>query len=82
MLFQIFLNEGASLNAHFELSGRTITYHARGGARGEAAINADYGEGLRLLCGDCTQPEERSSVPGWTAVGFSPSRLKSGRCSI
>ena len=48
MAYQLIDDAGAPIDAHFDLEGREIIFHSRGGARG-AGQNSDYGPGLRLV---------------------------------
>ena len=49
MLYQMLADDGAPLDAHFEIEGNTIIFHSRGGTKGKNARNVDYSRGLRLL---------------------------------
>lgn len=50
MLYQVYDQDDKPLDAHFELQGHDVVFHARGGTRnGPQARNTDYGPALRLL---------------------------------
>jgi 5-methylcytosine-specific restriction protein A len=50
MVLQVLGDDGSPLDAHFELEGDDIVFHAHGGS-GDEAINGDYDAGLELLLG-------------------------------
>ena len=41
--------DGIPLEAHFELEGKTVQFHARGGSKTGDSRNSEYGPGLRLM---------------------------------
>jgi len=50
MRYQVLDDDGGPLEAHLDVTGRTIAFHARGGSKTRGtAINFDYGQGLRLI---------------------------------
>lgn len=48
-VYQVTDNDGVTLNAHFELDGRSLTFLSRGGSKGGSPINPDYAQALRLV---------------------------------
>lgn len=50
MVYQVLNGEGSPLDAHFEVAGRDIIFHSRGGKKNTPTIrNQDYGPALRLV---------------------------------
>lgn len=48
-IFQIRSEDGAVVDAHYEIEDSAIIYHSRGGTKGKGAINTDYALGLSIL---------------------------------
>lgn len=49
MTHQVMDNAGQILDAHADIDSAGIFFHSRGGSLAKRAVNADYGEALRLL---------------------------------
>jgi hypothetical protein len=49
LAYQVLGEDGAPLDAHFDIDGPTIIFHSRGGTKGKDARNVDYTRALRLL---------------------------------
>ena len=49
MNFQVRGMDDELLDAHYELRGSQIIFHARGGSTGKGSTNSEYGPGLRAL---------------------------------
>jgi hypothetical protein len=58
MTYQVCDDDGTPLDAHYDIDGDTIVFHARGGTKGSAnALNTDYSLALNVLVGRISQSE-------------------------